>query len=76
VCLIRPREGELLSHYLFIIICVTHILICNRCWSSEVNNPCPGALEGVPASRGYTGGFASALMLKDLGMLERMCYLF
>lgn len=39
-----------------------------RCWSSEVNNPCPGALEGVPASRGYTGGFASVLMLKDLGL--------
>lgn len=39
-----------------------------RCWSSEINNPYPGALEGVPASRGYTGGFGSALMLKDLGL--------
>jgi hypothetical protein len=30
-----------------------------RCWASEINNPCPGALENVPASRGYTGGFAA-----------------
>eukprot|EP00913_Durusdinium_trenchii_P029439 g27595.t1 len=36
-----------------------------RCWSSEVYNPCPGVMEGVPAARGYTGGFACDLMLKD-----------
>src|SRR5699024_6999360 len=39
-----------------------------RCWSSDTNNPYPGALEGVPASRGYTGGFGSALMLEDMGL--------
>lgn len=39
-----------------------------RCWSSEVYNPCPGVLPNVPASRGYTGGFGSALMAKDLGL--------
>lgn len=39
-----------------------------RCWSSEVYNPCPGVLPAVPASRGYTGGFGSALMSKDLGL--------
>ena len=39
-----------------------------RCWSSEVNNPYPDVLENVPASRGYTGGFGSDLMLKDLGL--------
>ncbi len=39
-----------------------------RCWSSDTNNPYPGVLEGVPASRGYEGGFGSALMLKDLGL--------
>ncbi|CAE7570010.1 hibA [Symbiodinium microadriaticum] len=39
-----------------------------RCWASEVNNPCPGVLDNVPASRGYTGGFAAALMYKDLGL--------
>ena len=30
-----------------------------RCWSSEVNNPTPGALAGKaspPADRGYKGG--------------------
>ena len=35
-----------------------------RCWSSEVYNPCPGVLEGVPASNGYAGGFGTALMTK------------
>jgi 3-hydroxyisobutyrate dehydrogenase len=39
-----------------------------RCWSSEINNPYPGALENAPASRGYSGGFGTALMLKDLGL--------
>ncbi|KAK2748006.1 hypothetical protein FQN57_001597 [Myotisia sp. PD_48] len=37
-----------------------------RCWSSEVNNPAPGVIEGSPASRGYTGGFGVSLMKKDL----------
>lgn len=39
-----------------------------RNWSLEVYNPWPGVQETVPASRGYTGGFGSALMLKDLGL--------
>jgi len=39
-----------------------------RCWSSDTYNPCPGVMEGVPASRGYTGGFGVDLMKKDLGL--------
>ncbi|APB99440.1 3-hydroxyisobutyrate dehydrogenase [Polynucleobacter asymbioticus] len=39
-----------------------------RCWSSDTYNPYPGVLENVPASREYTGGFGSDLMLKDLGL--------
>lgn len=40
-----------------------------RCWSSEINNPYPGALDAdVPSNRDYSGGFGSALMLKDLGL--------
>ncbi|NWF54601.1 MAG: 3-hydroxyisobutyrate dehydrogenase, partial [Syntrophaceae bacterium] len=39
-----------------------------RCWSSDTYNPYPGVMENVPAARGYTRGFASALMLKDLGL--------
>jgi len=35
-----------------------------RCWSSEVYNPCPGVLEGVPSSNNYEGGFGTALMTK------------
>lgn len=35
-----------------------------RCWSSEIYNPCPGVLENVPSSKGYNGGFSSALMKK------------
>ncbi len=37
-----------------------------RNWVLEVYNPCPGVMEGSPASRGYRGGFAVDLMLKDL----------
>lgn len=40
-----------------------------RCWSSDSYNPVPGVMEGVPSSRGYTGGFGSALMSKDLGLV-------
>lgn len=39
-----------------------------RCWSSEVYNPYPGVVETAPASRGYSGGFGTDLMLKDLGL--------
>lgn len=38
------------------------------CWSSQSYNPWPGIVETAPASRGYTGGFAADLMLKDLGL--------
>lgn len=39
-----------------------------RCWSSDAYNPVPGVMAGVPASRGYAGGFGNALMYKDLGL--------
>jgi 3-hydroxyisobutyrate dehydrogenase len=39
-----------------------------RCWSSDTYNPYPGVMDNVPAARGYTGGFATDLMLKDLGL--------
>ena len=38
----------------------------SKCWSLETYNPVPGVIETSPASRGYTGGFASDLLLKDL----------
>lgn len=39
-----------------------------RCWSSDTYNPYPGVMENVPAGRGYSGGFGTDLMLKDLGL--------
>ena len=39
-----------------------------RCWSADTYNPFPGIVETAPASRGYTGGFGTDLMLKDLGL--------
>jgi 3-hydroxyisobutyrate dehydrogenase len=39
-----------------------------RCWSSDTYNPYPGVLDNAPAARGYTGGFGTDLMLKDLGL--------
>jgi len=40
------------------------------CWSSSVNNPVPGALpdKSPPCERGFEGGFATALMIKDMGL--------
>ncbi|KAI0807171.1 3-hydroxyisobutyrate dehydrogenase [Fomes fomentarius] len=40
------------------------------CWSSSVNNPVPGALtdKSPPCERDYEGGFATSLMLKDMGL--------
>ncbi len=37
-------------------------------WSLNVYNPYPGVMDGVPASRGYEGGFLTDLMTKDLGL--------
>jgi 3-hydroxyisobutyrate dehydrogenase len=37
-------------------------------WSLNVYNPYPGVMDGVPASRGYEGGFLVDLMTKDLGL--------
>jgi 3-hydroxyisobutyrate dehydrogenase len=39
-----------------------------RCWSSDTYNPYPGVNDAAPAARGYAGGFAANLMLKDLGL--------
>lgn len=39
---------------------------CN--WSLEKYNPYPGVMDGVPASRNYSGGFMVKLMQKDLGL--------
>lgn len=37
-------------------------------WPLNVYNPYPGVMDGVPASRGYQGGFLVDLMAKDLGL--------
>ncbi|MEK9776963.1 MAG: 3-hydroxyisobutyrate dehydrogenase [Quisquiliibacterium sp.] len=37
-------------------------------WVVDKYNPCPGTMDNVPSARGYTGGFAVDLMLKDLGL--------
>lgn len=42
-----------------------------RNWALELYNPWPGVMDAAPASRGYAGGFGSALMLKDLGLAQQ-----
>jgi 3-hydroxyisobutyrate dehydrogenase len=42
-----------------------------RNWVLELYNPWPGVMETAPASRSYSGGFGSALMLKDLGLAQQ-----
>ena len=37
-------------------------------WALNLYNPWPGVMDGVPASRGYEGGFLVDLMTKDLGL--------
>jgi 3-hydroxyisobutyrate dehydrogenase len=37
-----------------------------QCWSLTTYCPVPGPVPTSPANRDYTGGFATALMLKDL----------
>ena len=39
-------------------------------WALEIYNPLPGVMEAAPASRGYSGGFGTDLMLKDLGLAQ------
>ena len=39
-------------------------------WALEKYNPYPGVMDGTPASRGYSGGFGTDLMLKDLGLAQ------
>jgi len=41
-----------------------------RCWSSEVYNPVPGIIEGVPSENDYEGGFSTSLMTKDLSLAQ------
>ncbi|PCH38682.1 3-hydroxyisobutyrate dehydrogenase [Wolfiporia cocos MD-104 SS10] len=42
------------------------------CWSSLMNNPVPGAVpdKSPPSERDFEGGFATSLMLKDMGLAK------
>ena len=40
----------------------------SRSWATEVCNPWPGVMPEAPAARGYSGGYANDLMLKELGL--------
>jgi 3-hydroxyisobutyrate dehydrogenase len=42
-----------------------------QCWALTSYAPEPGLVPSAPASRGYEGGFASELMLKDLRLAEQ-----
>lgn len=39
-------------------------------WMLEKYNPFPTVHEHAPASKGYSGGFGTDLMLKDLGLIQ------
>jgi 3-hydroxyisobutyrate dehydrogenase len=41
-----------------------------QCWSLTSYCPWPGAVPTAPANRGYEGGFATAMMLKDLKLAQ------
>lgn len=42
-----------------------------QCWSLTTYCPVPGPVPGSPANRDYAPGFATALMLKDLGLSQQ-----
>ena len=41
-----------------------------QCWSVTSYCPVPGPVPAAPSNRGYTGGFATAMMLKDLKLAQ------
>ena len=41
-----------------------------QCWSLTTYCPVPGPVPTAPSNRNYTGGFATALMLKDLRLAQ------
>jgi len=41
-----------------------------QCWSLTTYCPVPGPVPTAPSNRGYAGGFATALMLKDLKLSQ------
>jgi hypothetical protein len=41
-----------------------------QCWSVSTYCPVPGVGPSTPADRGYEGGFATAMMLKDLKLAQ------
>jgi 3-hydroxyisobutyrate dehydrogenase len=41
-----------------------------QCWSLSTYCPVPGPVPTSPANRGYAGGFAASLMLKDLKLSQ------
>jgi 3-hydroxyisobutyrate dehydrogenase len=41
-----------------------------QCWSLTSYCPWPGPVASAPSNRGYAGGFATAMMLKDLKLAQ------
>ena len=41
-----------------------------QCWSLTTYCPVPGPVQTAPSNRGYSGGFAAGLMLKDLKLSQ------
>ena len=41
-----------------------------QCWSLTSYCPWPGTVESAPSNRNYEGGFAAAMMLKDLRLAQ------
>ena len=42
-----------------------------QCWSLSTYCPWPGPVGTAPSNRGYEGGFATAMMLKDLKLAQQ-----
>ena len=51
-------------------LCAAHLLLQSAQNAYVAANTLQGVMDGVPASKEYKGGFATKLMLKDLGLAE------
>jgi 3-hydroxyisobutyrate dehydrogenase len=47
-----------------------------QCWSLTSYCPWPGPVPAAPSNRGYEGGFATAMMLKDLKLAQEAAGLY
>jgi 3-hydroxyisobutyrate dehydrogenase len=68
VSMIAVSEAFVLGRALGLTDQALYDVASGQCWALTTNCPVPGPVPASPANRDYQPGFASSLMLKDLGL--------